>query len=789
MKKIICFVVLLCLSAGCITKTSDTATASFSDSLRPGLIPDTALQSSVNTVPKLEDYSFADDFNDVLNPSLVTSMDDAFLQKLRTNYFAVTDNDNYQYEFFELYEDNTYKSIPSYVTVDSLLHTFHLYYAYLQKNTERDALLYKLYSFSQQMYTAANEDKALLAGTEWESAANRLVDYYAIALTLCGGTPDSLSDTASQELAMINDAAGINDSPLFSTETRTYQQDYSQFKPRSYYTECVELEEYFRAMMWFGQMNFCADQDDLCRSALLNVLTMSGDALEQWSEVYMVTAFFAGESDDNGYYECRQLIDDTYGTDLEISQLAGDASGFTRFQTAAKALKGPKINSMVVSELEDRDKTTIGYRVMGQRFSMDDYIMQRLIYRDVASVTDSAGNEVKRMMPAALDVPAAFGSDEALSILQNTTNVNTWPDYSKNMTSIRSEISSQIDSIYTRSISQAWLSALTPLLETHDSGYPQFMRSTAWNDKDLNSYLGNYTELKHDTVLYSKQVLAEMGADTPFDSIKPDDRGYVEPQPVIYERLENISRAMVSGLQQYGLISTADTEAMNNLSDLAASFKSIAVKELSDELPTDEEFELIRSYGGQLEHLWLTTIYTGNDKSYMTIDYPAALVTDIATDGESGTCLELGTGEPDAIYVLVNFDGDVRIAKGAVYSYYEFTQPISDRLTDEAWRDMVRDYTGQSMPDRPSWVSSFYTLHELHTISYTNTGTLTVHQDQFAVHYSPSMDSKITGYAKNDGYYYSLETVEAEGYSWHKIADHQWFADDGSGSAITYEAY
>ena len=160
-----------------------------------------------------------------------------------------------------------------------------------------------------------------------------------------------------------------------------------------------------------------------------------------------------------------------------------------------------------------------------------------------------------------------------------------------------------------------------------------------------------------------------------------------------------------------------------------------------------------------------------------------------ATDGESGTCLELGTGEPDAIYVLVNFDGDVRIAKGAVYSYYEFTQPISDRLTDEAWRDMVRDYTGQSMPDRPSWVSSFYTLHELHTISYTNTGTLTVHQDQFAVHYSPSMDSKITGYAKNDGYYYSLETVEAEGYSWHKIADHQWFADDGSGSAITYEAY
>ena len=31
---------------------------------------------------------------------------------------------------------------------------------------------------------------------------------------------------------------------------------------------------------------------------------------------------------------------------------------------------------------------------------------------------------------------------------------------------------------------------------------------------------------------------------------------------------------------------------------------TIAEKELRGELPTDEEFELIRSYGGQLEHFW-----------------------------------------------------------------------------------------------------------------------------------------------------------------------------------------
>jgi hypothetical protein len=42
----------------------------------------------------------------------------------------------------------------------------------------------------------------------------------------------------------------------------------------------------------------------------------------------------------------------------------------------------------------------------------------------------------------------------------------------------------------------------------------------------------------------------------------------------------------------------------------------------------------------------------------------------------------------------------LEVAVGGVYSYYEFTQPVSDRLTDEAWRDMLdRD----AAPGRPTW--------------------------------------------------------------------------------------
>ena len=48
-----------------------------------------------------------------------------------------------------------------------------------------------------------------------------------------------------------------------------------------------------------------------------------------------------------------------------------------------------------------------------------------------------------------------------------------------------------------------------------NSGYPSFMTNSAWTRKDLNTILGSWTELKHDTLLYAKQVMAEMGGGPP----------------------------------------------------------------------------------------------------------------------------------------------------------------------------------------------------------------------------------------------------------------------------------
>ena len=51
------------------------------------------------------------------------------------------------------------------------------------------------------------------------------------------------------------------------------------------------------------------------------------------------------------------------------------------------------------------------------------------------------------------------------------------------------------------------------------------MQSDAWLDKQLNTSLGSWTELKHDTILYAKQAYAEMGAGGHFPPLPKEAQG------------------------------------------------------------------------------------------------------------------------------------------------------------------------------------------------------------------------------------------------------------------------
>jgi hypothetical protein len=90
-----------------------------------------------------------------------------------------------------------------------------------------------------------------------------------------------------------------------------------------------------------------------------------------------------------------------------------------------------------------------------------------------------------------------------------------------------------------------------------------------------------------------------------------------------------------------------------------------------------------------------------NDKGKET-----TMVADVHTDtNDPQQVLEEGVGYVDLAVVAYKVpDGRIIAGAGPVFSYYEFKQPINNRLTDEQWKDMLQK--GQT-PNRPVWTTSF----------------------------------------------------------------------------------
>ena len=654
--------------------------------------------------PSVAAYKPKADLSDVYDIERVYLGDEA-REKLARNNFVVAYGS--EAEFFDLYEFNRYAQYASFVTTDSMMHTYHLYFAMLQENTERNYLYGNIERLSKRMYDNCLAQYEELKGSEWEEASRLNTAYFAIACTLLEtdiDIPEEVKETVDAEIKKIN----ASDTVAFSEITGA-MEDYSQYKPRGYYDGDELLERYFKAMMLFGHLNFAQKDETNNRCALLMTLAMDEEAYKEWDAVYEVTSFFVGASDDNGYYEYLQLIDEAYGQGITASDLIGDKKGWDRFDELTASLEAPAINSEIFADDEgktDKNEESKGYRFMGQRFTLDAAILDKLIYGNVKQADDGS----KRMLPDALDVPAAMGSDMALSVIADE-GLDRYPNYYDQMDKAKAVVKKADEDGYrSRSLYGGWLYTLNPILIKKGEGYPSFMTNDEWQKKSLESYLGSYTELKHDTVLYAKQVMAEMGGG---DDTVYDDRGYVEPEPELYDRLYTLTKNTSDGLDKLGVISNEDKEGLRLLGELAKSLRDISIKELNNESLSDDEYELIRGYGGSLEHFWKDTLKNKTDKEYIdSREFPMALVTDIATD-PNGSCLQLGIGGASTIYVIFPIDGQLHIGRGGVFNFYQFEQPISDRMTDKEWRIKL----GMSMDDndeyhfeeveQPAWTQSY----------------------------------------------------------------------------------
>jgi len=247
---------------------------------------------------------------------------------------------------------------------------------------------------------------------------------------------------------------------------------------------------------------------------------------------------------------------------------------------------------------------------------------------------------------------------------------------------------------WTKNLYWSWLYMLPPLLQPPVAGLPTFMQTPAWQDRELQSALASWTELRHDTILYAKQVMVPGGMGGP--PPPPPLKGYVEPVPDLYARMLANIRMIEDGLKALDAMPQGSTTfQLSELENMLTVLGQISQKELAGEELEEWEYGFI-------------TDFAGNESAGFDPDVKkTTLVADVLTDGnQPQEVLEEGTGNVDLIVVAYKVpDGRIVAGVGPVMSYYEFKQPIDQRLTDEAWRTMLAQ--GQT-PSRPDWLESFY---------------------------------------------------------------------------------
>lgn len=716
---LIVFLLLSVAIAGC--EEEPVATTS---TVAPGVVTTTAggnSTSSTGAAPtSTTAMTAADPFTapDYLEPQAVdlaavndldkATLSDAQKEVLARQSFvaAVQDPVNGPWKFWHVYETARYAGLPILITTDSVLNAYHGLFDTLLQRMEEAALYDQCATMTEALYTSASSQWNTASDPAIKEDARLNMAFFAVAGSLLSGgstAPDVVADEVASELALIEAAAGPQESPILG-----YTEDYSQYKPRGHYTRSERLKSYFKAMMWYGHTAFYINPRTpdlteeeavgLTRRAILVASSLVGEAKDAWIAIYEPTSFLVGRSDDLSVDDMASVLTEVFGTAQPQPDALTDGGKIATVREKMNELAPPKILSGTVREqgdTENREENERSFRVMGQRFIPDSYAFQQLVW---AYVGDEAN---KRDLPMGLDIMAVLGSFEAYKLATEDFGQSQYANYESQIAKVHQEFAAKTEDVWPTSIYTGWLESLQQVMAFPAEGAPAFMQTQAWARKSLNTALGSWTELRHDTILYAKQsVTAEGDGGEEPDTVI----GYVEPYPAFYSKIAELAGAMRQGMADYGLADSEATNKLDSMVELAETLASIAQKQLAGEELSTDETDIIRWYGSYLESLEHFDDTTDQGMTLSPAAERSPLVADVHTSYNTGLALEEATGYPLVLYAAFEVNGQLQLFCGASYAYYEFTAPLDGRLTDEEWTAMLDE---GRQPARPAWTNEW----------------------------------------------------------------------------------
>ena len=581
--------------------------------------------------------------------------------------------------FHHIYEGAEYGGWPVFVTTDAAYHVWHLAFDKILRETEQQTLLPALEDMVLRLVEVARAQETELAGTDLAEAASRVTQFYEAAATVLELDVGPIGPLAQAEVDLIMAATERTLSPTTGGDANsgfiTTKIDYSLFRPRGHYTRSPELERYFRGMSQLGNNAFLVDDGLLLGILASRVMLADPEVIEQWQLIYEPTAWLVGAADDYTPLEVGAVVEQVVPSGWSDVTVFAAPATVDAVGQALLAMRPVAINPEAAS-----------VRIMGARLVIDSYIFDQLVMPNVD----------QRFEASPLDLAAAFGSDWALAT-QEQLGGTDFDGYDEQLAAMQDLIAGRDEADWGSTVYDAWLWAVQPMWQERGAEYPDFMQTPAWDAKSHQTGFGSYTELKHDTILYTKQAVAEGGGET----LPPPPRHWVEPEPVTFERLAALAEMMRTGLESRELLPESYSYLLTDLVSFYTWLGGIARDELAGLPISREDNEQLGWIGGQLEGFWVQTSDADIDWENGP-DSHAALIADVMSN--AAAVLELGTGYVDNVFVLVPDDeGNFQVASGGVYSYYEFWNS-GQRLTDEEWRAQLDSATN---PPRPEWQDVF----------------------------------------------------------------------------------
>jgi hypothetical protein len=606
-----------------------------------------------DVVPVVEKYEVSEGLSNLVNAGQYTGFTDNQIKSIHEDGFVVL-KPSYDYlKMHHIYEFPMYKESPVFITVDSALHLYHIYYGNSLKLLEVSSLYEKLKNLTGNMLAESLKTYSIPEYADLSEELKFVSAYFLTGAKLMAVNvesieiPDEITVLADEEIKLIEEAFDFAKSPIFGKDL-----DYSQFTVRGHYAGNEKLSQYFKTMMWYGLSGFpifdetaqepALDMDSLTKSMIITCLILKNEGnFTDFENIYTATALYTGMSDDLGIFEIRDLITNVYGQNPDLN-IFKDNSYYDKLLEEALLLPEPKIQQKYSSVTTSTGRQ---FRFMGQRYSFDAEVMQNLI------------EPFLRPVPSGLDVVASFGSTRAEELLDTYYKPKEkWNKYEEHLNKMRTKQTEITDDEWKSDLYKGWLwSIKSSSVSFEDTeGMPFFMRNEKWTDKNIHTALGSYAELKHDSILYMKQSGAEMGGGGA-DTIIPYN--YVEPNVEVYAKLKWLAVNTKAQLQARNMLKDEIGLVLDQIIEIQDTLLVVSIKELTNQTITDEENLQLYRYGGLIDsviqimqmNLMRNDVDTSND-------FTTALIADVSTvapsgAGGKGTYLEIGNGLPCEIYV------------------------------------------------------------------------------------------------------------------------------------------